>query len=154
MRLVLLVIGLVFVGGAPADDKRPRILERKPRTTPRDATELEKVLLERYNTAVDEVQIVASRLDDQIHGADEDLRQAVVHLVDAELDLAKKQAERETVLAEYVAFLAEAERILKEQLQAGAKNTTLREVKRAQYLRLDAEARLLREKQQGKEKPR
>jgi hypothetical protein len=154
MRLVLLVIGLVFVSIAYAGDKRAQILERKPRTTPKDATELEKVLIERYNTAVDEVQLVAARLDDQIHGADEDLRQAVVHLVDAELDLAKKQAEREKVLVEYVAFLAEAERVLKEQLQAGAKNITLRDVKRAQYFRLEAQSRLLREKQQGKEKPR
>jgi hypothetical protein len=140
-------------GGAagPRDDGEPKefepaLLKMKPlETGPRDA-DLYKLLKERFNAALAEVQAAHQRVVAGQIGV-EGLFDATARLKHAGLEVFDDPKERIKLLEQFVELAKEVERITDLRQQAG--RATVEEVQRVRYFRLDAEIALLRLKKEN-----
>lgn len=145
-------------GQSPKEDpfkkKLPELLRAsRLEANPKD-DELQKLLKERYNEALAELE---ARYRVYMSGAGlvtfESLVDAGRRVVTAGLEAREDQADKIEFLSKNLELAREVEKIMEKQQKAGA--ATLDQVHRARYLRLDAEIELLRarraaEKAKGK----
>src|SRR5262245_17211968 len=101
-------------GGAaasPRDREEPvlRIAKWKQRKAGEDADDLERRRIEKYNSALQVVQLRILLIGERSDLSDNTIQQMALLLVDAALELTKTQAERVAVLEDYVAYMKYAE---------------------------------------------
>ncbi len=114
---------------------------------------LRKLQKERYNAAVDEVNIRVKRM--QAGTGEQDLMiQAAQRVVEAGLELNDKPADQVALLEKHVALAKYYEKVMKGMVDAGLKGVTAADAHYAKYARATAEIRLLRaqEKLKGEKK--
>jgi len=148
-RVVSLAL-LVFLAGLSGrgvgadkepEEKTPKILTAKPlKPGPKD-DELRRLLIERYNSAVTEMQ---GRHQEVLAGKGTLEVFAVVgkRLVESGLELNEKPADRVTLLEQYLELMREIEKINVSLFEAG--RISKADLALARYLRIDAEIKLLR----------
>jgi surface glycoprotein (TIGR04207 family) len=150
--LVAWVAAISFpASAAPDDEKVPAILESKPMEPAKGDDELHKLLKERYNAALEELQARFKRF--QAGGETLDfLAPAARRLLHAHLELCEKVSERLPVYERHIEFAREVEKIQKLRHEAG--QATVADWKQAQFERLELEIRLLRARKDAEPKPR
>jgi hypothetical protein len=132
---------------AAGDEKLPAILSAKPLKPEPGDDELHKLLQERYNAAVAEMQdryreFQAGRGTVEVFG------ETAQRLVRAGLELSDKPADRIALLTDYVALTKEIEKINQARYDAG--RIPHADLEQARYQRLDAEIQLLHAKRKAK----
>jgi hypothetical protein len=129
------------------EEKAPAVLTAKPLKIEAHDDELHKLLKERYNAAVAELQARSEEVKSG-HGSIEQLFDAARKVLRSELSLSDKPADRLAVLEKHLELEHAAEKVATTRHQAGKLNDA--ELAAARYLRIDAEIQLLRAKQKGK----
>ena len=142
----LVALAVVSAGASadePKDEKRPAILDVKPLKARDGDDELQKLLIERFNVAVTELQ---GRYQEFVNGRAtlESFGEVARRLVNAELEVRTQSADQITALERYVDLMRHIEKRVEERQKAGV--GTAAEVAQARYARLDAEISLLRAK--------
>ena len=128
------------------EEKLPKILTAKPlKPGPKD-DELRRLLIERYNSAVAEMQ---ARYQEFLAGKGtlEIFAVGGKRLVESALELNEKQADQVSLLEQYLELIREIEKINVSMFEAG--RIPKSELELAHYLRIDAEIKLLRAKRKG-----
>jgi hypothetical protein len=151
---VTLLIHAALAASAPAqkldlpERELPALLKMSPvKADPKDDA-LRKLLKERYNEAIGELQenyerVRAGALASDV--LDESARRAL----HAGLELNENSADQLALLEKYVAFTKEVEMLMEVRLKTGLRATSA-DVHRAKYFRADAEIQLLRAKEKAK----
>jgi hypothetical protein len=119
-------------------------LKLTPAKVEKGDSELLKLQKERYNSAVEMVQLHLLRIEtgrDSMAGIGQSLDRAVQSF----LDLESTSKEKQDLFAETVRFAKHVEEIVKRQQSAGFLSQS--DVALARYVRLTAEIRLLKEKE-------
>jgi hypothetical protein len=153
--LVLTIVAVLSAAGprtARADDEKlPGFLEGKPKTLEKGDDEVRKLLKERYNAALSEVQ---ARYEQYLAGKYtlDALYDAGGRLLKSELELCTKPAERVAVRQKYLEMTKDAEKVAAARFDAG--RIDLAEMEFTRYQRLDAEIQLLKEKKAAEAKPK
>jgi uncharacterized protein (TIGR00725 family) len=130
----------------PAANK-PAILSAKPlKIDPRDDP-LRKLLKERFNYALAEIEARYHRCLAGT-GTDEVLFEAAQRLLQAGLEVADTAEARLKLREQYLELAREVERIIALKVEAGKEQ--IAELERARYFRADAEIQVLREKAKAK----
>jgi hypothetical protein len=148
--LFLAAAALISMGAtwnsAPAQqpEKLPPLLRRQPAAVADSDSALTKLLKERHNTAVEEVESLHKLFTQGNHSLIE-LAPAVDRLVDAACELQPDAKDRIAIREQHVEYLQTVEKMTQAQFQAGLAGRS--DVLRARYERIDAEIRLLREKE-------
>jgi hypothetical protein len=149
IAFLVILAGLTGTGvGADKEpeEKLPKILTAKPfKPGPKD-DELRRLLIERYNSAVTEMQ---GRHQEFLVGKGTLEIFAVVgkRLVDSGLELNEKQADKVSLLEQYLELMREVEKINASLFEAG--RISKADLALARYLRIDAEIKLLRIQRQA-----
>jgi RNA polymerase sigma factor (sigma-70 family) len=141
---------------APRADDEPKefevaLVKRKPLAADPKDDELRKLLKERFNAALGEVQAAHERVLAGQIGA-EGLFDATSRLKHAGLEVFDEPKKQIALLEQFVELAKEVERIIDLREQAG--RATVEEVQRVRYFRIDAEIALLRLKTKPGEKPK
>jgi hypothetical protein len=147
----LAVLGAAAVGRAADDDKLPAVLDNKPLEPAKGDDEERKLLKERYNAALRELQ-ARFHVFEAGMGALETLFDAAKRVLDSELELCLKPAERVGVREKYLELARAVEKIQQARFDAGRAGVA--DVEQARYLRLDAELQLLRAKKAADARPK
>jgi len=128
----------------PAEEPTPAYLKREPLKPAPGDTPLRKLEKERFNAALAAAQ---ARYLEYLSGRGtiEITLDSVQRLADAELALTDKPAERVAILERGLGLYRDAEKVAELRFEAG--KITLADREEARYLRLNAEIRLLREKE-------
>jgi hypothetical protein len=147
----LVLLGAAAVGRAADEDKLPAVLDNKPLEPAKGDDEERKLLKERYNAALRELQ---SRflIFEAGKGTLETLSDAAKRVLDSELELCVKPAERIGVREKYLELARVAEKVQQARRDAG--NASIADLEQARYFRIDAELKLLREKKAAEAKPK
>jgi hypothetical protein len=156
MRIPFLLLAALFLLAGLAgrevraepdpEEKRPKILTAQPIKPGPDDDELQKLLIARYNAAVDEMQhrfqeFIAGRGTMEIFGA------TAKRLVDAGAELNDKPAHQVKLREQLLELMQEIERINVARHEAGQLSGA--DLQAARYLRIDAEIQLLRAKRKA-----
>jgi len=126
--------------------KLPAIIMARPMKPASGDDELRRLLIDRYNAVVSEMQ---ARYREFLAGrsAIDAFVDVAKRLVESGLEVYEKPAEQITLLEQFLELAKEAERIQKERLDANRIGVQDYEYNR--YLRLDAEIKLLRAKRRA-----
>jgi hypothetical protein len=152
-----LALLLALYRGTPAptqapgrpEQELPALLKPEPvKADPKD-DDLRKLLKERYNEAVTEMN---ERTRQMRSGANtfDSCFVAAQRLVPAGLELNEKPADQVALLEKYVSLAKEYEKLLKDRLEAGIRPFTPAELHQVKYARADTEIQLLRAKERAK----
>jgi hypothetical protein len=139
----------------PKDDddevKLPALLKAKPlKPDPKD-DELRKLLKERYNVALDEMNLQYKLYEAGSPAATLDIVfESGERVVSARLELCDQPADKIPILVQLVEMRKEIEKIAKARFDAG--RIAPQDFARARYFRLDAEIQLLRAKRAAEKK--
>jgi len=125
------------------EEKAPAFLKAEPLKIEAGDDELTKLLKERYNAAVAELQARNKALESG-NGTVEDIFGAARKVLRSELALSDKPADRIAVREKYLELERAAERIATTRFQAGKLGDD--DLAAVRYLRLDAEVQLLKAK--------
>lgn len=130
---------LISLGSALAE--QPKILSIETVKVPADADRLQRLLVERFNTAVAELQM-AKRMYD--HGVVPfgNLVEPAIHVRDSGLELSDDPQEKIAHLKRFLEFAQLNEKTVQQRYETGT--VTPDTVQSAKYLRLDTEIVLLR----------
>jgi hypothetical protein len=138
----------MFLAGIAWGQEKPAkfsgLPSRKPVEIAATDVGLPKLLKERYNTAVAELEVMQGK-HEAGQAALSDVAPAVTRVVESGLELQATSKDRAALLAQYVEFLRDMEQHLRTLVENGIVSTN--EVHRARYERLTAEIRLLREQE-------
>jgi hypothetical protein len=152
MVLLAVVCGLALLPArVAAEDKTPAILDARPMEPAKGDDELRKLLKERYNAALDEVQVRHKQVLGGI-GSVSAMALAGRRLLKARLALCDKPAERVPVYEEHLELAREVEKIQKARHDAG--QVSVADWDEARFYRLDLEIELLRAKKAAETKPK
>jgi hypothetical protein len=133
------------------DEDGPALLKTKPLAANDKDDELHKLLKERFNAALKELQAKYQQVAAGRASA-ESLADAGRRLMQAGLEVYDDPKDKITLMEKYVEVAKEAERIVDLQHQAG--KVGVDEMERARYFRADAEIALLRLKGKPGDKPK
>ena len=162
---VLLVALLLFLGGpslrskevpsqaakaAEKEEKGPAVLSAKPLKIEAGDDELHKLLKERYNAAVAELQARCEEVRSG-PGSTEKLFDAARKVLRSELAISDKPADRIAVRGKQLELEQAAEKMAIARFKAGKLSDA--DVAAARYLRLDAAVQLLRAQQKATAAP-
>jgi hypothetical protein len=130
----------------PKVEKQPAILSAKPLKAGPSDDELQKLLIDRYNAAISELE---DRYNEFLAGhATLDLMEGVVRRVASSgVELKKKPEDRIALREQLLDFMKRMEEIQKARFDAA--RIPQADVQRARYFRLDAEIQLLKEKRKA-----
>jgi hypothetical protein len=131
---------------AEPEEKEPALLKAKPLEPAKGDDELRKLQKERYNAALKEVQLRYEYVKAGKALALDVIADASRRLLDAELDLAEKPADRVAVYEKQLEFAKDVEKIIEARAAAGFRDFSAADVEQARYARLTAEVNLLRAK--------
>jgi hypothetical protein len=134
------------------EDKLTSILDASPMQPAKGDDELHKLLKERYNAALDEVQVRLKQFRDVRAGNLNDLGQAARRLLDARLELCANAAERVPVYEQHLEMARTVEKIQKARYDTGQASAA--DWHQARFQRLDVEIQLLRAKKAADTKPK
>jgi hypothetical protein len=127
----------------------PALLKAEPvKVDPKD-DELRKLLKERYNEALAEIDERSRRVLGILETPDT-LLGAAERFVRAGLELSGKPADQVALLEKYVEFAKAVEQAVDVRIKAGVRNFTKGDLHQAKYARADAEVQLLRAKEKAK----
>jgi hypothetical protein len=133
------------------DDKTPAVLDAKPMEPTKGDDELHKLLKERYNAALEEVQVRYKQILAGTSNLDE-LARAGRRLLHARLELCEKAPERVPVYEQQLELARMVEKIQKARHDAG--QVSVADWDHARYERLDLEIQLLHAKKAAGAKPK
>jgi hypothetical protein len=150
LLLVLAFASAQAVAAPPAEEEKPPaiVAAKLLKPAPGDGA-LRKLLIARYNTALEELKI-RYRLPLGDQEALDGLIDVAKRVVASKLELSSKLADEITVRQQYLELVTEVERIYQNLVEGGVR--TRIDLKKARYLRLDAEIQLLRAKAKAKRK--
>ena len=154
MRSISFILPLFLISTLPIDaqEKEPQKLERfqlklKPSKVESTDGELTKLQKERYNAALEVVELHLLRIEmgrDSVAG----VGLAVDRLIQSGVELDSAAKDRQELLEEAVRFSKHVEEVVNRQYNAGF--VTKSDLALSRYARLNAEIRLLKEKENGK----
>jgi len=124
-------------------EKLPSIFPAKPREPAAGDDELRKLLIARYNSAVNELKMRFQRYEFGQSSLDFMLETAR-RVADSELELSDKPADQILVCQKLFQFAKDVEKLTESQFRTGIAGTG--NVEFARYWRLDAEIKLLKAK--------
>jgi len=128
------------------EKKLPSILDAKPLKADAKDDELKKLLIARYNAAVEEMTVRYALI--QAGQADSNAAfESSQRLLLSGLELCDKPADRVTLLTQYLELTRAVEKVMDLQVQAGKGLRT--DLSRALYYRIDAEIQLLKAKREA-----
>jgi hypothetical protein len=136
---------------AAADEKTPAVLDAKPMEPAKGDDELHKLLKERYNAALEEVQVRFKQVIAGTGNPDE-LARAGRRLLHARLELCEKAADRVPVYEQQLELARMVEKIQKARHDAG--QVSVADWDQARYERLDIEIGLLNAKKAAGARPK
>jgi hypothetical protein len=152
MLAALALLTATTAGRAARDeDKLPAVLENKPLEPAKGDDEERKLLKERYNAALAELRARYQRFEAGNDTLDA-LFDAARRVLDSELELCGKAAERVAVREKYLELAREVEKIQQARVDAGRAGA--QDLEQARYLRIDAQLQLLRAKKAAEAKPK
>lgn len=139
-------LAIIVFGAVALAVQHPALAQPEPPTGNEDAALLKKLLLQRREVARSELARLKLRAERGLAAPDtaDESVQVSLRLLEAELDLAEDRKARVDVLASHLNRMKELEETQKSRFRAGRE--TVDAATRAEYYRLDAEIRLLREK--------
>jgi outer membrane protein TolC len=150
LPVVTLGLALTWTGaqGQQPGEKMPAVLSAKPLKAEAGDDELRKLLKERYNAALEEMQaryaeFQAGRITlDMLH-------EAAQRVLDSQVALTDKPAEHVRIYEQQLELARDVERATQLHYDAGRK--TIAELARARYVRLDVEIKLVVAKRKAKQ---
>ncbi|TWT34747.1 hypothetical protein Enr8_21610 [Blastopirellula retiformator] len=132
---------LLLLSLSPALAEQPKILFIETLEVPADADQLQKLVVERFNTAVTELKIAKKQYESGIV-AIEDLIDPATRVRDSSLELTDDPQEKIANLKCFLEFAQYSEKIALSKFESGTAPPGAFEA--AKYLRLDTEILLLR----------
>jgi hypothetical protein len=147
---ILSAIQMAIPNSLNAKEKEPSKFELKLKSAivEKDDSEVRKLQKERYNTALELVDLLLRRLESGM-GSISGVSTAFDRVITSGLDLYPSGPVRVIILEEAVRYTKHVEENVKVQFEAGVVGQS--DVAVAHYTRLTAEIRLLREKEKQKE---
>jgi hypothetical protein len=131
------------------DNDQPALLKAQPVKADSEDDAVRKLIVERYNAAVEELQLRYPRLQagsDPAHQCCEALKR----VAQAGLELNERNAGRATLLEECVEMAKRLEELTRQRIDAGIRGYTPADLAEAKYVRADFEIQWLRAKEKLK----
>jgi hypothetical protein len=151
LRAPLALAWFLVLAGTPAlaqeADKGPPALRAKPLEPAAGDSKLTRLLKERYNAALEDLQasVQLAWQGRQVFGF---LLEAQTRCLEAGLELKDRRAERIALLKDHLELAKRVEQEINKRFQDG--RVSVQDRARGRYLRLNVEIRLLREQQKAR----